>query len=147
MVVECVGSKEMQKVILTTNMSKDKKYANTDTSYAVPLPTLEFASLCLRNALLLLPSDITSSPVPLLLMPGGTPPTPPPSPGPAPSNPLSPHEISKLRNAILIASAYVCLCLGDYILALEHSKNALDQPKLSEGHRYSCILDKYAYKF
>lgn len=134
--VECVGSKEMQKVILTTNMSKDKKYENTDTSYAVPLPTLEFASLCLRNAYLLLPSDTTSSPVPLLLIPGVTPPAPPPSPGPAPSNPLSAHEISKLRNAILIASAYVSLCLGDYILALEYARNALSQLKLSEGHRY-----------
>lgn len=100
------------------------------------MPTLEFASLCLKNAYLLLPSDAASSPVPLLLIPGVTPPAPPPSPGPAPSNPLSTNEICKLRNAILAASSYVSLCLGDYILALEYAKNLLSQPKLSEGHRY-----------
>lgn len=70
-------------------------------------------------------------------MPVVTPPTtPPPSPGPAPSTPLSPRSIAALRNAILAASAYVSLCLGDYLLALEYAQNLLTQPRLSGVHRF-----------
>ncbi|KAF5307187.1 hypothetical protein FQR65_LT00703 [Abscondita terminalis] len=135
MVVEVIGSNKHQKIILTKNLSKDKKYSVEGEPYAVPVPTLEFASLCLRNAFLLLPSDTTSSPMPLLLIPGVTPPTPPPSPGPAPSVPLSPNCVSALKNSILAASAYVCLCLGDYVVALEYARNLLKQPVLLGAHR------------
>ncbi|KAF2905535.1 hypothetical protein ILUMI_00639 [Ignelater luminosus] len=136
MVIEVIGAKKQQKIVLTKNLSKDKKYSAETQSYAVPVPTLEFASLCLRNAYLLLPSDTVTSPVPLLLMPVVTPPTtPPPSPGPAPSTPLSPSSVAALRNAILAASAYVSLCLGDYLLALEYAQNLLTQPRLSGVHR------------
>ncbi|KAK5647472.1 hypothetical protein RI129_002364 [Pyrocoelia pectoralis] len=152
MVVEIIGTKKHQKIVLTKNLSNDKKYSVEGEPYAVPVPTLEFASLCLRNAYLLLPSD-TTSPIPLLLIPGVTPPAPPPSPGPAPSVPLSPNCISALKNSILAASAYVCLCLGDYLLALEYARNLLTQPKLLGvhrllGHLYAAealvLLDKIA---
>jgi CCR4-NOT transcription complex subunit 10 len=135
-VVDVIGSKDKQKVILTTNLTRDKKYSTDSQSYAVPVPSLEFASLSLRNALLLLPSDTTASPVPLFLIPGVTPPVPSSSPGPAPSSPLSPESVISLRNSILAASAYVSLCLGDYILALEHAENLLQQPRLSGAHKY-----------
>lgn len=135
MVVEVIGSKKYQKIVLTQNLSKDKKYSFEGDSYAVPVPTLEFASLCLRNAYLLLPSETASSPMPLLLMSGVQPPIPPPSPGPAPSSPLSSDCIASLKNAILAASSYVRLCLGDYILALEYAQSLLTQPKLSGAHR------------
>ncbi|CAG9854808.1 unnamed protein product [Phyllotreta striolata] len=134
LLVEFVGSKEKRKVILVTNLSKDKKYSSESQSYAVPVPTLEFASLCLRNARALIPSD-TAPPAPLFLIPGVTPPPPPPNPGPGPSNALRPDGVAALANAVLLASAYVSLCLGDYILALEHSKQLLSQPRLSEVHR------------
>lgn len=110
-------------------------FSTEGDSYAVPVANLEFASLCLKNAYLLLPSDNLNSPEPLLLIPGVTPPAPPPCPGPAASAPLSPDAIIALRNAILIASAYVGLCLGDYILALEHAQNLLSQPRISGVHR------------
>ncbi|XP_031345122.1 CCR4-NOT transcription complex subunit 10 isoform X1 [Photinus pyralis] len=132
--VEMIGTKKHQKIVLTKNLSNDKKYSVEGEPYAVPVPTLEFASLCLRNAYLLLPSD-TTSPIPLLLIPGVTPPAPPPSPGPAPSVPLSPNSVSALKNSILASSAYVCLCLGDYVLALEHARNLLSQSKLLGAHR------------
>lgn len=100
------------------------------------MATLEFASLCLRNALLLLPNESTSSPVIPFLLPGGVqPPPPPPSPGPAPSAPLDSQEVANLRNSVLVASAYVTLCLGDYVLTLEHAQSLLTQPKLSGAHR------------
>lgn len=110
-------------------------FSTESQSYAVPVATLEFASLCLKNSYLLLPSETANSPVPLLLIPGVTPPAPPPSPGPAPSSPLSPDGILSLKNAILAASAYVSLCLGDYILTLQHAQNLLNQPKISGVHR------------
>ncbi|KAK4885485.1 hypothetical protein RN001_001756 [Aquatica leii] len=135
MFVEVIGSNKHQKIILAKNLSKDKKYSVEGEPYAVPVPTLEFASLCLRNAYLLLPSDTSSSPIPLLLIPGVTPPAPPPSPGPAPSVPLSPNCVAALKNSILAASAYVCLCLGDYVVALEYARNLLRQPRLLGTHR------------
>lgn len=117
-------------------MSKDSKYSTDTQSYAVPVATLEFASLCLRNALLLLPSEVITSPVLPFLLPGGVaPPPPPPGPGPAPSTPLDPQEVASLRNSVLAASAYVSLCLGDYILTLEHSQMLLKQTKLSGAHK------------
>lgn len=110
-------------------------FSTEGDSYAVPVANLEFASLCLKNAYLLLPSDNLNSPEPLLLIPGVTPPAPPPAPGPAGSAPLTADGIIALKNAILAASAYVCLCLGDYILALEHAENLLAQTRLSGVHK------------
>lgn len=99
------------------------------------MANLEFASLCLKNAYILLPKDNLNSPEPLLLIPGVTPPAPPPSPGPAAVAPLSPDAIIALKNAVLVASSYVCLCLGDYILALEHAQNLLAQTRISGVHK------------
>lgn len=112
-------------------------FCSTDTqSYAVPVATLEFASLCLRNALLLLPSEVVTTPVLPFLLPGGVaPPPPPPGPGPAPSTPLDPQEVASLRNSVLAASSYVSLCLGDYVLTLEHAQLLLKQTKLSGAHK------------
>ncbi|CAH1971240.1 unnamed protein product [Acanthoscelides obtectus] len=137
LIVDIVGTKDKQKVILTTNLSSDKKYSSESQSYAVPVPSLEFASLCLRNALLLVPpsSDSASTPDPLFLIPGVTPPAPPPPPSASPSNPLDGREVTQLRNAILIAAAYVSLCLGDYVIALEHAQEVLDGESASDVHR------------
>nr|XP_023025866.1 CCR4-NOT transcription complex subunit 10 [Leptinotarsa decemlineata] len=135
LIAEVVGSKEKQKIILVSNLSKDKKYSTESQSYAVPVPSLEFALLCLRNATLLIPSDTATPPVPLFLIPGVTPPAPPPSPSLSPSNPLSLDGIAVLRNSILVTSAYVSLCLGDYIMSLEHAKELLEQPRISSIHK------------
>nr|XP_022912981.1 CCR4-NOT transcription complex subunit 10 [Onthophagus taurus] len=132
-VVETIGKGGNRRVVLNTNLSKDKKYSTESQSYAVPVPTLEFAILCLRNAEELLPSD-TAVPVPLLLIPGVTPPMPPPSPGPAPSNTLCPDDLISLRNSIYITTAYVSLCIGDYIVTLENTNNLLEQPRKSGIH-------------
>lgn len=85
-------------------------------SYAIPVASLEFASLCLRNALLLLREEGTNVPAP-------------------PSAPVDSRQVGSLRACVLAASAYVSLCLGDPVIALEHAKALLAQPNLSGIHK------------
>ncbi|XP_063221594.1 CCR4-NOT transcription complex subunit 10 isoform X2 [Bacillus rossius redtenbacheri] len=110
-----VGSGPHRKVVLSPCLSQDTRYSCEGQSYAVPVATLEFATLCLRNALLLLPEE------------GGLP--------AAPSNPLGPREVAMLRCSALADSAYVGLCLGDYVTALGHARTLLVQPDLPGTHR------------
>ncbi|KAL1512678.1 hypothetical protein ABEB36_002234 [Hypothenemus hampei] len=137
LIQDVVGSGLNRKVILTSSLSKDKKYnVESNVSYAIPVPTLEFATFCLRNAKSLLPvSSSEVPPEPLFLVPGVTPPAPPPTPTLAPSNPSSLEEIQILKNTILAANAYVSLCLGDYLTALTCSKELLAQEKISSVHK------------
>ncbi|KAJ9588355.1 hypothetical protein L9F63_018281 [Diploptera punctata] len=135
-----VGTGTHRKIILTPQLSRDTKYSCEGVSYAIPVATVEFASLCLRNALLLLPDCQPDEPV--VLPPTDTPDGPniPRTPGThyvyaAPSNPLDWHEVASLRCSVLAMSAYVALCLGDYILALDHAQMLLVQPALSGVHR------------
>nr|CAD7410395.1 unnamed protein product [Timema cristinae] len=130
-----VGSGIHRKLILNPSLSNDNCYSCEGQSYAIPVATLEFASLCLRNALLLLPD----------VQPEETLPVVPPSDGgevpvvsaaprglyAAPSSPMEPHEVASLRCSVLADSAYVALCLGDSVVALGHAQNLLMQPKLS----------------
>nr|CAD7601268.1 unnamed protein product [Timema genevievae] len=134
-----VGSGIHRKLILNPSLSNDNCYSCEGQSYAIPVATLEFASLCLRNALLLLPD----------VQPEETLPVVPPSDGgevpvvpaalrglyAAPSSPMEPHEVASLRCSVLADSAYVALCLGDSVVALGHAQNLLMQPKLSGVHR------------
>lgn len=135
-----VGTGTHRKIILTPQLSRDTKYSCEGQSFAVPVATVEFASLCLRNALLLLPESQAEEP---------TLPTPDSTDAPsvasspcshyvyaAPSNPLGPHEVVNLRCSVLAMSAYVALCLGDYVVALDHAEMLLVQPALSGVHRY-----------
>ncbi|ENN80040.1 CCR4-NOT transcription complex subunit 10 [Dendroctonus ponderosae] len=136
LIEEVVGSGTNRKVVLTSNLSTDKKYNFESISYAIPVPTLEFATFCLRNAKALLPADAAEAPQePLFLVPGVTPPAPPPSPTLAPSSPSCTQEIQGLKNAILAATAYVCLCLGDYVTALGFAKDLLAQERISGVHK------------
>lgn len=80
-------------------------------SYAIPVASLEFASLCLRNALLLLKEEVVI-----------------PAP---PSAPVDARQVGPLRCSVLAASAYVWLCLGDPIVALENAKSLLQQLSIS----------------
>jgi CCR4-NOT transcription complex subunit 10 len=56
-VQKIVGSGIYRKIILATSLSNDINYHTEDLSYAIPQPTLEFGSLCLKNALFLLPNN------------------------------------------------------------------------------------------
>lgn len=57
LVQKVIGSGMHRKIVLTSSLSKDTKYHTEGLSYAMPQPTLEFALLCLKNALFLLPNN------------------------------------------------------------------------------------------
>lgn len=128
------GSGIHRKLRLGPGLKKDNPSPGTP---AIPAATHEFAALCLKNALHLLPEDpLTAEKVPIedsdtvkitpemVLVPA------------PPGNPLKAAEVASLRCSILAASAYVALCLNDYTLALLHAENLLKQPKLTGAQRY-----------
>lgn len=57
LVQKVVGSGIYRKIILASSLSKDIKYHSEGFPFAIPQLTLEFASLCLKNALFLLPNN------------------------------------------------------------------------------------------
>lgn len=57
LVQKVVGSGFYKKIILASSLSKDSKYHPEGFPSAIPQLTLEFASLCLKNALFLLPNN------------------------------------------------------------------------------------------
>ncbi|ESO98211.1 hypothetical protein LOTGIDRAFT_114420 [Lottia gigantea] len=105
---------------------------------AIPAPTIEFASLCIRNALFLLPDDpLDKDPLPTsdqsdpskvqvdqMMVPA------------PPGNPMRPLDVAYLRCSILCSAAYISLCLNDHLMALNHAKNLLRQTKISGAQRY-----------
>lgn len=135
LVQKVVGSGINRKIILASSLSNDVKYHHPEGfSSAIPQLTLEFAYLCLKNALFLLPNNnefnvsIMTSPqtVPLTLT------------GAQYSTLMSQAtsvEALNLKISVLAASAYVCLCLGDCVIALEHSKALLAINKLPGAYR------------
>lgn len=57
LVQKIIGSGIYRKIILATSLSKNASYHHEGLSYAIPQPTLEFGSICLKNALFLLPNN------------------------------------------------------------------------------------------
>lgn len=57
LVQKVVGTGIYRKIILASSLSKDIKYHPEGFPSAIPQLTLEFASLCLKNALFLLPNN------------------------------------------------------------------------------------------
>ncbi|KAG7211993.1 hypothetical protein KM043_011189 [Ampulex compressa] len=141
LVQKVVGSGIYRKIILASSLSKDTKYHAEGLSYAIPQPTLEFGLLCLKNALFLLPNNnelslpITTiagpQAVSLSLTPGH-------NIGAQHSTLMSQAtavEALNLKISVLAASAYVSLCLGDYVIALEHAKALLSLNKLPGAYK------------
>ncbi|PIK61951.1 putative CCR4-NOT transcription complex subunit 10 [Apostichopus japonicus] len=153
-----IGSGPHRRVVINQGVT-EKKYSNEVKSAAIPVASLEFGSLCLCNALSLLPSKITlpadsfsstslsSDPSDVsdssststgaktttpLMGTSGAPPGPP----------LKAHEILNLRCSVLACSSYVSLVLGDNVVALQHAKDLLAIPGLAGslkflGHLYA----------
>ncbi|XP_018407159.1 PREDICTED: CCR4-NOT transcription complex subunit 10 [Cyphomyrmex costatus] len=142
LVQKIIGSGIHKKIILATSLSKDIKYHLEGLSYAIPQPTLEFGYLCLKNALLLLPNNNEPS------VPGSLATTMANS---VSLSLTSGHNLGiqhtmlmsrataieslNLKISVLAASAYVSLCLGDYILSLEHAKTLLNFNKLPGAYK------------
>nr|KAG5707465.1 hypothetical protein BaRGS_011969 [Batillaria attramentaria] len=129
-----VGSGYHRKLILGPGVGQDKTSTNAPS---MPALSLEFAAMCLRNALLLLPDDPLGAETTVTDDSDGSKPTPEPVLLPAPpSSPMRAHEVANLRCSILAASSYVALCLNDHQVALQHAENLLRQPRLSGAQRY-----------
>ncbi|XP_069504918.1 CCR4-NOT transcription complex subunit 10 isoform X5 [Ambystoma mexicanum] len=151
-----VGQGYHRKIVLASQSVQNVVY-NDGQSSAIPVASMEFAAICLRNALLLLPEDqqdlkqengskansqgnpennSESSEACSKSHEGETFITAPPS------SPLKKQELENLRCSILACSAYVALALGDNLVALNHAEKLLQQPKLSGslkflGHLYA----------
>ncbi|XP_026542355.1 CCR4-NOT transcription complex subunit 10 isoform X1 [Notechis scutatus] len=154
-----VGQGYHRKIVLASQSVQNIVY-NDGQSSAIPVASMEFAAICLRNALLLLPEDQqepkqeNGSKVVNQLSGNDSSenneacsskshegdrfiPAPP-------SSPLRKQELENLRCSILACSAYVALALGDNLMALSHSDKLLQQPKLSGslkflGHLYAAV--------
>ncbi|KAJ7399252.1 CCR4-NOT transcription complex subunit 10 [Pitangus sulphuratus] len=126
-----VGQGYHRKIVLASQSIQNVVY-NDGQSSAIPVASMEFAAICLRNALLLLPEDQqepkqengskTTSQL------GG--------------NAENSESSEACRCSILACSAYVALALGDNLMALNHADKLLQQPKLSGslkflGHLYA----------
>lgn len=153
-----VGQGYHRKIVLASQSIQNTVYSDGQSS-AIPVASVEFAAICLRNALLLLPEEQqdpkqengskSSSQL------GGNAESGESSetcsskshdgdkliPAP-PSSPLRKQELENLKCSILACSAYVALALGDNLMALNHADQLLQQPKLSGslkflGHLYA----------
>ncbi|XP_026635019.1 CCR4-NOT transcription complex subunit 10 isoform X2 [Microtus ochrogaster] len=152
-----VGQGYHRKIVLASQSIQNTVY-NDGQSSAIPVASVEFAAICLRNALLLLPeeqqdpkqengsknssqlggnTESSESSEPCSKSHDGDKFIPAP-----PSSPLRKQELENLKCSILACSAYVALALGDNLMALNHADQLLQQPKLSGslkflGHLYA----------
>lgn len=146
-----IGSGMHRKFIITPTPQKNLN--DEPGSSAIPSPNLEFASLCLRNALTLVNhySQMASgfdfdgdkgatSKNETFGMFGNNWSKVNDSIPCNPSKPLTKAAIEKLRLHILTASSYVALTLGDYTLALQYARDMLKMENLPDTSKMLGIL-------
>ncbi|XP_063308290.1 CCR4-NOT transcription complex subunit 10 isoform X1 [Pelobates fuscus] len=153
-----VGQGYHRKIVLASQSVQNLLY-NDGESSAIPVASMEFAAICLRNALILLPEDQPES-----KQENGSKTTSQTSNTDSsgetgetcsskihegekfvtapPSSPLRRLELENLRCSVLACSAYVALALGDNLMGLNHAEKLLQQPRLSGslkflGHLYA----------
>ncbi|EDW15309.1 CCR4-NOT transcription complex subunit 10 isoform X1 [Drosophila mojavensis] len=123
------------------NSTGSKPYGAHST--AVPEPTLEFAALCLRNALTLSLQYKAS-----FYMAASPDETLDPKDSSQqlwsqtqdnnfcnPSKPISLESMENMLDAIYAAHSFVSLRLGDHVTALEMAKHLLQSERLSDAHK------------
>ncbi|XP_043117844.1 CCR4-NOT transcription complex subunit 10 isoform X2 [Puntigrus tetrazona] len=154
-----VGQGYHRKIVLASQSTQNTIYSEGQSA-AIPVASMEFAAICLRNALLLLPEhqqhdskpdngskscsqsgNAESGSETSDACSGKTQEGDKFIPA-APSSPLRKQEVENLRCSILACSAYVALALGDNLMALNHAEKLLHQTKLSGslkflGHLYA----------
>ncbi|CAK6972013.1 CCR4-NOT transcription complex subunit 10 isoform X1 [Scomber scombrus] len=154
-----VGQGYHRKIVLASQSTQNTIYSEGQSA-AIPVASMEFAAICLRNALLLLPEhqqqDMkTENGSKSSSQSGSTESGSENSDAcsgkgqetdkflsAAPSSPLRKQEVENLRCSILACSAYVALALGDNLMALTHAEKLLHQTKVSGslkflGHLYA----------
>ncbi|XP_022083973.1 CCR4-NOT transcription complex subunit 10-like isoform X2 [Acanthaster planci] len=142
-----IGSGPHRKVILSPG-SSEYKYSDGQSA-AFPAPTLEFASLCLSNALSLLPEETTPSTLSRITSRGSVgsdssevadtisnKQTSISNPTAPLGQSVKPTDIVCLRCSILASSSYVALSLGDNVHALEYARLLLEQTRLPGSLRF-----------
>lgn len=107
LVSHAIGTGSSRKLIMNNEIYKDSHYSLEHQSYAIPVPSMDFASLCVRNALSLLPQNN-----------------------------------SKLRHAVLAASSYIHLSIGDPYQALKYSNMLFQDETASDLYKYLSRLYK-----
>ncbi|XP_028984442.1 CCR4-NOT transcription complex subunit 10 isoform X3 [Betta splendens] len=154
-----VGQGYHRKIVLASQTTQNTIYSEGQSA-AIPVASMEFAAICLRNALLLLPEHQhqdakTENGSKSSSQSGSTESGSENSDAcsgkgqdadkflsAAPSSPLRKQEVENLRCSILACSAYVALALGDNLIALNHAEKLLYQTKVSGslkflGHLYA----------
>ncbi|KAM7420097.1 hypothetical protein PAMA_014686 [Pampus argenteus] len=154
-----VGQGYHRKIVLASQSTQNTIYSEGQSA-AIPVASMEFAAICLRNALLLLPEhqqqDMkTENGSKSSSQSGSTESGSENSDAcsgkgqeadkflsAAPSSPLRKQEVENLRCSILACSTYVALALGDNLMALNHAEKLLNQTKVSGslkflGHLYA----------
>ncbi|XP_026754925.2 CCR4-NOT transcription complex subunit 10 [Galleria mellonella] len=120
--VRKLGSGPHTRILLAKE--NKEKYSTSGESFAIPSLSLEFAALCLRNAVTLLPSpeegnDDTSTY--LVQAP----------PGP----PINWKQRCEIMNSTLVLQSYILLHLQDPLSALTSANDLLSQPDVSNSHK------------
>lgn len=113
--------------------------SDENQSYAIPNTDLEFASLCLRNALTLIEhyskhfqstDDETSTSQPKTWEETHE------RTYCNPSKAITASSFEQLKYAVLSAYSYVQICLGDYLMALKFGKQLANLPNLPDAYAY-----------
>ncbi|KAG8178474.1 hypothetical protein JTE90_024634 [Oedothorax gibbosus] len=130
-----IGSGTYRKVIM--NSASEKLPNDESKSSTKETPSMQFAMLCLKNALFLVGeysyregrSEVNN------------PPEDEPEPeyktiAVLPSNSIQDCDVMYLRNSIIVACAYVALCLGDVLLVLQYTDMIQLQPMMSAAHKF-----------
>ncbi|GFQ92093.1 CCR4-NOT transcription complex subunit 10-A [Trichonephila clavata] len=137
------------KLIMYSSTLDKQSSEEAKNSSNLETPSLQYAMLCLKNALFLVgehsssnstgdsvsniqssseDTDTATSEENILAV--------------LPASFLQGPEILCLRNSILAACSYVALSLGDVILAHEYAKTLLSQPRISAAHKF--LAHQYA---
>ncbi|XP_041972463.1 CCR4-NOT transcription complex subunit 10 [Aricia agestis] len=121
MTVKKLGSGPHTKILLTKDLKE--KFTSSGESFAIPSLCLEFAALCIKNAIALLPNQETptDTTTPFIQAP----------PGP----PINWKQRCELKNSILVLQSYILLHLQDPLSALMSVNELLSQPDASCGHK------------
>lgn len=130
------------KLILYSSTLDKQSSEDSKNSSNLESPSLQYAMLCLKNALSLVGEHNSSNntgdsiyniqsseDTDALIDEDNVLPV-------LPVNFLQGPEILSLRNSILVACSYVALSLGDVILAHEYANTLLSQPRISAAHKF-----------
>uniref|UniRef100_A0A665TBM0 CCR4-NOT transcription complex subunit 10 n=1 Tax=Echeneis naucrates TaxID=173247 RepID=A0A665TBM0_ECHNA len=120
-----VGQGYHRKIVLASQSTQNSIYSEGQSA-AIPVASMEFAAICLRNALLLLPEHQQETKTE-----NGS-----RSFSQSGSTESGSENSDACRCSILACSAYVALALGDNLMALNHAEKLLHQTKVSGSLRF-----------